>query len=425
MSSKHQSGVSTIARSISPWPTAFAIGLFTSSAWSQTYSFTPLPSDVTNSSLKALARGISGDGNVIVGSSNTFDTQEKPYVWRREAGLWTRSELPTLAGTGRAVAASFDGSTIVGSTGSYTTLTVNPGTPSAWRNAATSPTLDTPFLTAGPNGQPLRGMFNGVSASGSRVFGFAREISSASSSNAYVYDQGGSPISVATFAQITGAYPAGNIMSADGSRATHYITPGFVGGFDTGFVWSESAGSTLLATPGGGAYPRTTAISGDGRVIAGFYGASTNTANQSGFGVVWRDGVFSYVARPNLALNAFISGADHTGRVLVGAAGSNMDLVNFTTNLSSVSSTFAAIWIDGQAFSLATYLTSNGVNLGNLTPILTSGVSADGRTIVGVATRPIGTTTQREYVSFVATIPTPASCMLFAACGLAAARRRR
>ncbi|HLP85420.1 MAG TPA: hypothetical protein VK157_13810 [Phycisphaerales bacterium] len=405
------------------------MALFASVAAAQTYTFTLLPSDVASSPLKALARGVSGDGNVIVGSSNTIlSADEKPYVWRRVAGVWTRSELPTVGGTGRAAAASFDGSVIVGMTGRYVNTTVNAGTPAVWRDTASiSPTLETPLISASPTGGPLRGIFNGVSASGTRAFGFARELDgNLTSSAAYVYNQGGSVTPVATFAQFTGAYPASSVMSADGTRATHYIQPDVVSGSDTAFVWDETGGSTNLPlVTSQGFYPRTTTISGDGRVVAGFLGNNVANANTSGFPIVWRDGVFRMLPRPNFASGNFIAGSDTTGRVLVGAAGSGLDLVNFTTNIGLVGNSFASIWIDDQAFSLATYLTSNGVNLGNVTPILASGVSADGRTVVGVATRPIGTTTQREYVSFIATIPTPGTLFGMSLCVVAAMRRRR
>ncbi len=427
MQSEHHAGTTAFAGSIVAWVAACVLGLFTPSAWSQTYSLTLLPSDIPGAadpSLKALARGISGDGNVIVGSSNTILTpDEKPYVWRRVGNQWTRSDLPVLNGAGRAVAASFDGSTIVGSAGNFASFTTHPGTPAVWRTATTSPTLETPLLTAGPNGQPLRGVFNGVSASGSRVFGFARPLDTWGS--VYVYDAGSSPVALTGFAQTTGAYPASNTMSADGRRATHFQSPGS-GGASNASIWTEGAGSAALPVPAGGSnVPRTTAISGDGRTVVGFLAGPTPVANDSGLPVIWRDGVFRVLVRPNNAISTFVAGSDTTGRVLVGAAGNNLDLVNFTTNMSSVGSAFAAIWIDGQAFSLATYLTSNGVNLGTLTPILTSGVSADGSTVVGVATRPIGTTTEREYVSFIATIPTPGTVFGMSLCVVFAARRRR
>ncbi len=420
-------GGAAVTSSLLAGVTACVVGLFATSAWCQTYTFTLLPSNVDNTSFKALARGVSGNGNVIVGSDNTFlDAREKPYVWQRVAGVWTRSELPTVGGTGRATAASFDGSVIVGSTGSYAVNTVNAGTPAVWRNAATpSPTLEAPFLTASSIGGPLRGIFNGVSASGTRAFGFAREISDLTASSAYIYDEGSAPLAVASFAQATGAYPASSTMSADGSLATHFIQPGTVGGNNTAFLWSEATGSTNLPLNTSSLYARTTTTSGDGRVVAGFLAGIGSIANTSGQPVIWRDGVFSQLARPNNAINALVAGSDTTGRVLVGTAGNNLDLVNFTTNISLVNNTFAAIWIDGQAFSLATYLTSNGVNLGTLTPILASGISADGRTVVGVATRPVGTTTQREYVSFVATIPTPGTLFGMSLCVVFAARRRR
>jgi uncharacterized membrane protein len=212
MQSEHHAGTNTVAGSIIAWVAACALALFTPIAWSQAYSLTLLPSDMpgaTDPSLKAVARGVSGDGSVIVGSSNTISgTNEKPFVWRRVAGVWTRSELPTVGGTGRAAAASFDGSVIVGMTGRYADFATAYGTPSVWRNtASTTPTLETPFSTASPTGSPLRGIFDGISASGTRAFGFARIVDGASASNnAYIYDQGSTPTAVATSGQLTGAY---------------------------------------------------------------------------------------------------------------------------------------------------------------------------------------------------------------------------
>lgn len=310
--------------------------------------------------------------------------------------------------------------------GRYADNTANSGTPAVWRNTeSVIPRLETPFVTEVPS-SVLRGVFSGVSANGTRAFGFARNVDgNVASSNAYVYDQGSAPTSVASFGQVAGFYPAGHVMSADGTRATHFIQPGSAAGNNTAFLWNESSGSAVLPINSGSLYARTTTISGDGRTVAGFLAGSNPITNTSGPAVMWRDGVFSMLERPNNATNAFVAGSDTTGRVLVGAAGNNLDLLNFASDISYAGNNFAAIWIDGQAFSLATYLTSNGINLGNITPILASGVSADGRTVVGVATRPFGNTTQLEYVSFVATIPTPGTLFGMSLCVVFASRRRR
>lgn len=407
------------------------VGIVGSVAAGQGYSFTVLPSEVTGSSLRAIARGISGDGNVVVGSSNAFDAQERPYVWRRGAGgAWVREELVGLQGTGRAVSASFDGSTVVGMAGSVITgPTVNAGTPAVWRGVGgSSVSLETPFLTAGVGGGALRGIFSGVSGDGSRAHGFAREVTTALvDSNAYLYQAGSAPVALGADGTLAGGYPASHTMSLDGTRATQYFNGAISNTMQTARLWQDGVGETILAHNriGSAAYPRTTAISGDGNVVAGFFGTASGIANTPGQPIAWRNGVFEMLpTRPGAPLS-YIAGADRTGRVLVGVTGANLDLVNLTTSTAFVSGSEGTLWIDGSVTTLRSYLSLNGVNMGSVIPILVSGVSADGRTVTGVATRPIGTSTQVEYVSFVATIPSAGVGSLACLVGVVVGGRRR
>jgi uncharacterized membrane protein len=123
----------------------------------------------------AVARGISGNGQVIVGSTNR-PGGERAVVWRRETGAWTRSFLPMAdapdgLAAGRALTVNWDGSTIVGATGGrlnwpspgsgvFATGTM-PGVPAIWRQANTAtPTLEMPIAL----GSGVRGVATGVSA---------------------------------------------------------------------------------------------------------------------------------------------------------------------------------------------------------------------------------------------------------------------
>lgn len=99
--------IQTFGRTLTAGCLMSVAGLSTTQAWSQTYSLTLLPSDMPNTNLRALARGISGDGNVIVGSgSAVLSPLEMPYTWRKVDGVWTRRQLFTFGAPGRAVAAS-------------------------------------------------------------------------------------------------------------------------------------------------------------------------------------------------------------------------------------------------------------------------------------------------------------------------------
>jgi uncharacterized membrane protein len=156
----------------------WAVGVVVASGGvaSAQYSLEALPTAIPSgggfAAASAIARGISGNGQVIVGSTNQL-ADERALVWRRENGAWTRSFLPMAIGNdgrvaGRALTASYDGSTIVGSTGRVidSEFTTNRGVPAIWRNANTaSPTLTMPFAT----GSGLRGAATGVSSNGQAV----------------------------------------------------------------------------------------------------------------------------------------------------------------------------------------------------------------------------------------------------------------
>jgi hypothetical protein len=410
----------------------WVVGWAYTPCFAQQYAFEILPNGTSIS--RYIPRGISGDGNVIIGSviDSIFDNFERPYLWRRLNGAWVGQGVPSLNNSGRLVAASYDGDTIVGLSGNfYGNTTINPGTPTTWRGVlAGSPTTETPFLTAGQGGQPLRGVFTGVSANGSRVHGWAKSNDAdLLSSNVYVQDMGAAPVSLNLPGSLSGTYPACNTMSADGTRATQYLSATDYNTTQLGTVWQEGVGVTYLAPPGstgGYSYPRTTAISADGSVIAGFLGQQNNFANFAGKPAVWRDGTLSLLGFPTgPTVVGYVAGMNTTGSILVGATGISIDLVNGVVNPNYATNSYATIWIDNQAFRLRDYLIARGVAMGDLQPHYILGISADGITLTGLATRPGLPGQGRELVPFVATIPAPGVLALSGIAGLAVARRRR
>jgi hypothetical protein len=122
-----------------------------------------------------------------------------------------------------------------------------------------------------------------------------------------------------------------------------------------------------------------------------------------------------------------VSGLASNGWYGVGVGGTGVDLLNNFLSPVSISSGVVAVLLEGnRVFNLKSVLVSNGVAIPSTTNLhYANAITPDGRTITGVGSRLIGTTNQREFFSFVATIPSPGSASLLAMAGIVACRRRR
>ncbi len=397
---------------------------------------TAIPSGGGFATSSAIARGISGNGQVIVGSTNLFD-DERALVWRRESGVWTRSFLPMVNGNdgrvaGRALTASYDGSTIVGSTGRLTgtEFLTNRGVPAIWRDANTgSPTLTMPFaINSG-----LRGAATGVSSNGQAVAMWTRPALN-TAEGARLARLDGDTVTYLTeagpFASVNVAaatLPTSSSMSSDGSVLAGDLT---LGGGTAGYTFGPGGLETLPGLPNSFTHAKVGAISGDGRVVGGTFGNQI-FVNSVGPGALWRDGVRqSITAAPGVILpNLFITGLSTNGGMGVGVSGNGLDPYNnFNNGASSLTPGIFAVLLQGNtAYNLKSVLIENGVSIPSTTYLhYAMAITPDGRTITGVGTRPIGTTSQREFFSYVATIPAPSGA---ASIGLGmlllGARRRR
>jgi uncharacterized membrane protein len=401
------------------------------------YSLEALPTAIAPggsfSGLTSIARGISGNGQVIVGSTNQL-SDERALVWRRQNGTWTRSFLPMALGndnrdSGRALTVNYDGSTIVGSTGRLTgtETSSNRGVPAIWRNANTgSPTLTMPFaLDSG-----VRGTATGVSSNGQAVAMWTRSTLDTSEGARLARLDG----DTATYLTAAGPFglnnvlvstlPSSSSMSSDGSVLAGNLT---LGGGDVGFTFGPGGIQTLPGSQGSLPYAKVGAISGDGRVVGGTF-ASQNLTNSVGPGALWRDGVRQNIQAGGgiFLVNCYIMGLSSNGGMGVGASGNGLDPVNNFINPLSPN-IFAVLLQGNTAFNLKSVLIENGVSIPSTTYLhYAMAITPDGRTITGVGTRPIGTTNQREFFSYVATIPAPGGA---ASMGLGllllGARRRR
>jgi hypothetical protein len=413
---------------------AATVGVAILASGAMAQSFEVLPSTISGANFgaaQAAARGVSGNGLVVFGSTsdNAQFERERAVVWRKVSGVWRSSFLPMEgpgdAGYGRPMAASFDGDVIVGmSDRTSVTGTTSYGVPAVWRGVNSATTLELPF---GDGASGLRGVITGVSRDGTRAHASVRSTTTLAPATAWLVRQGAAPEQIsplgATDSYLAPNYPAANTMSGDGTRL---VSGRSGGGVERAEQWDSATGWTTLAQSSASRYPAPFAMSGDGRVVGGTCRTQAGLANQVGLPLLLRDGVAppaNQLTGPGFS-SGVVLGLNYDGNIGVGAAGGNLDLINNFFPPSSATCSAYLWFANGQHGTLASYLTGLGVSLEGVTPRYATGVSDDGLTIVGVGTRAIAPN-GIELVSFVATIPTPgAVAMALPAVALVARRRR-
>jgi uncharacterized membrane protein len=203
----------------------------------------------------------------------------------------------------------------------------------------------------------------------------------------------------------TGNYASATGISASGLRAVGYsgsssgeravrwdITPG------TGGIAAVS-----LGTLPSGTYSTGTAISLDGMTIVGY-------GNAGGVTVPWRwtqAGGMVSLGLPAGAAEARARAVNSDGSAIVG-------------NTNSLGNSRAFMWTASSgSVDLNVYLPSLGIDLTGWSLRTATGISGDGRVIVGSGV--FGGVEQ----AWIATIPSPSAAALLGLSGLLAARRRR
>jgi len=336
-----------------------------------------LPGNQSNTQVN----GISADGSVAVGIALSESGREA-FRWSSVDGIVGLGDLPGENFSSEAYAVSADGSVIVGqgrSTGNEAAL---------W-------TADGTIIGLGDfprNGLASRAF--GVSADGSVVVGQGTSIAGI---EAFRWTNDGGMVALGDLAG--GAYFNFAFgVSADGSVIVgrSESTMG-----SEAFRWTANGGMVGLGDlPGGDFESIATAVSADGSVVVGRgRSASGNEATRwtAADGLVGLGdlpgGVFSSVARATSA----------DGSVVVGAS-------------NSASGAQAIYWTSERGMrSVRDMLIAGGVTeLADWTLTDATGVSADGRTIVGQGRNPLG-----QPVAWIATVPEP-STLVLAAIGLAA-----
>jgi uncharacterized membrane protein len=306
---------------------------------------------------ESVALGVSGDGSVVVGWTDSASGQQA-YRWTQDGGL-------VAIGAEFARAASYDGSVIVGSTGSSAfRWTASQGMVSLGGEQAFDVSEDGSVVVGNAFGTPFIWTASGTSALGvlppgaisGTAWGMSGDGTVVAGRVAYPTGQG---IQGYRWTAATGIVPLGSVpgdtfppssffegVSADGST--------LVGSADAGAVaWAQGEGFLMLGNAGG-VSSSARAASGDGSVIVGFA--------------------------------SFLSDTEPLGIALR-----------------------ATVWDVESGNRLLEDILANdyGIDLAGWELTLASGISDDGRVIVGIGTNPDGV---RE--GWIVTVPEPGTAVL-------------
>lgn len=325
------------------------------------------------------AAAVSADGSsVVVNSGVQFFQGTRSYRWRQGGEVLDIGAAPDAVNT-FAQAINGDGSAMAGS---YYTADQD----RAFRWTAGGGIQDLGALAGATYGASAWG----ISLDGSVVGGTS---SSANGDRAYRWTAGGGMEDLGVLAG--GGYSFGLALSGDGAAVTG-LSDSATG--EHAFRWTSGGGMQELVGGDGepsGGY----AINGDGSVVAGYSG---------NFAARWQDGVFQ-------SLGSLEGGTFSTAYCVSGDG-----LVAGGLSDNAEGDMAATIWTASLGMvDLNAYLASLGVDLTGWRLTTTTGVSADGRTLVGVGTF------NGEDRGWVATIPAPGTAGVLGLAGLVAARRRR
>lgn len=175
------------------------------------------------------------------------------------------------------------------------------------------------------------------------------------------------------------------------------------------FYWTESGGTAILSSLGDGNEDGASAVSANGRYIAG-YSAYTIDGRSRANAVIWELGVVRDLGRLDGYSGAFCTGISDDGKTAVGI-------------LSRDGGNQAFVWTEASGMVLMRdYLSSFGVIVPDFLEFSTDPtVSGDGRTFAGIGGAP-------DFLGggYVATIPCPGGTgLIFSALTSAARRGKR
>ena len=311
--------------------------------------------DLAGGSYSSLAYGISGDGLTVVGKSNSSNGTEA-FQWTQSGGIIGLGDLVGGTFSSRAEAINNDGTVIVG-TGNG----VSGSEAFRWTQAGGMVGLgDLAGGTTTSYGY-------GVSDDGLTVVGMSNSVNG---NEAFKWTQAGGMVGLGDLAGGL-FYSRAFDVSSDGSiivGEAHVAKGGFVDTSEA-FRWTQAGGMVGLGDLAGGFYYSVaSAISDDGNVIVG----TSNSSN--GYEAFKWTQAGGMVGLGDLAGGSFSSRANAVntdGTVIVGAG-------THTTQFE------AFIWKESTGMlSLSEWLLGSGLSLTDWSFTEATGVSDDGKTVVG------------------------------------------
>ena len=324
------------------------------------------------------AQGVSGDGSVVCGYSNS-SAGDQAFRWTLAGGIEGLGDLPGGSSYSRASAVSADGTTIVGDSSG-----ANGGHAFRWRAPGphSGGMQDLGDLPGGDNFS----IANGVNADGSVVVGHSSSAGSGTlSAEAFRWtDPAVGGTGIAALGDIPGSilFSVGSACSADGSQVAGYGTSPASGPASSEAArWTAATGMVGLGDlPGGGFGGNAFGMSADGNVIVGLSAATGGV-----FAFRWSDPAAGGAGMESLGDiaggSAFsrANGVSADGSVVVGQSVGPAGMEAF-------------IWTaaDGTRSLKGVLENDLGLDLTGWTLEVATAISADGRTIVGYGPNPSG-----------------------------------
>lgn len=351
--------------------------------------------DLEGGSFFSVANAVSGDGLTVVGSSGSSNGGEA-FVWRADTGMVGIGDLATGPFDSGASGVSHDGSVVVGigriSTG-------GPGvTGRAFRWESGVGMTDLGTINGSKNGFSNA---HAVSRDGRFVVGTAQNTSGF---DMFRWDGDSGMITAGGF--------EGRGVTDDGSMVVGFEVIG--GGAFEAQRWTSETGPVGLGfLSGETGDSRANAVSPDGRFIIGSSSsAAAGAGNREAF--LWSE------SGGMVGLGSTTPGG---GDFFTEALATNIDasvIVGYEQIVGD-DEFIATVWTEATGMMrLDGLLEDLGVDLSGVSLLQARGVSADGRTIVGMAEDEEG-----FRIGFIATIPAPASAVMLMAFGYEWRRRRR
>lgn len=316
---------------------------------------------------------ISADGSTIVGKASSSTASQTAFRWTAAGGLVDLGDLPGGTVDSYATAVCADGSVIAGHgtsagqplPGGGSTALTNEG----FRWTAAGGLVGLGSFSGSPYGSDARA----VSADGSVIVGAATAANGFPRAFRWTAETGLVDLGLPADAGQAEA----NGISADGSivAGTSYNT---TTGSRAIFRWTVADGLTSLGTIAGGTSGNATGISSDGSVIIGYERVSSSIRR-----------AFRWTATEGfILLGDFVGGQDYSEPLSLSADGDV--IVGRSYSANAADSAFVWDAVNGLR-SIRTLLTEAGQAVGWSITAAT-GVSADGKKIVGYGTNKSGQT---------------------------------